>query len=191
MREDARKHREELIEAASRAFARHGYDSSLQVVLDETYVTRGTLYRNFKDKDDLFVAVLEYEIEQIAEFVRLNAGQTGFFREYLRRQSSCASMHIPAFGKMPSNRLAQFIPSYKKKMDGIVSDVLEAARSAGDVRRDFSPKDLSLAVLMVAGPSIAGWKPSEKDIDQALRFLLDGLSGPNGGCDVDSSEKRL
>lgn len=180
MREDAKKHREELIVAASRAFARHGYESPLQVVLDETYLTRGTLYRNFKDKDELFIAVLQYELEQISEFVRSNASKAGFFKEYLRRQSACASMHVPAMGKMHSDQLAQFLPQYKAMMDEISGEVLAAAKRSSEIGEDFTRSDLSLVVLMVAGPSMVGWQPSEAALELALKFLFDGLSRTDG-----------
>jgi AcrR family transcriptional regulator len=52
--------REQLIEVATRQFARSGYDdTSIEAVLTEAGVSRGSLYHHFKGKDALFAAVLE------------------------------------------------------------------------------------------------------------------------------------
>jgi len=52
--------RAHLIEVATRLFTAHGYDgTSIELVLAETGVSRGSLYHHFKGKDALFWAVLE------------------------------------------------------------------------------------------------------------------------------------
>ena len=52
--------RAHLIEVATRLFAAHGYDgTSIEAVLAESGVSRGSLYHHFAGKDALFLAVLE------------------------------------------------------------------------------------------------------------------------------------
>jgi AcrR family transcriptional regulator len=52
--------RERLIEIATRLFATRGYDgTSIEAVLQESGVSRGSLYHHFAGKDALFGAVLE------------------------------------------------------------------------------------------------------------------------------------
>jgi AcrR family transcriptional regulator len=52
--------RAHLIDVATRLFAAHGYDgTSIETVLAESGVSRGSLYHHFKGKDALFWAVLE------------------------------------------------------------------------------------------------------------------------------------
>jgi AcrR family transcriptional regulator len=52
--------RAHLIEVATRLFATHGYDgTSIDTVLAESGVSRGSLYHHFQSKDALFLAVLE------------------------------------------------------------------------------------------------------------------------------------
>jgi AcrR family transcriptional regulator len=52
--------REHLIEVATRLFAERGYeDTSIETVLQEASVSRGSLYHHFKNKEALFEAVLE------------------------------------------------------------------------------------------------------------------------------------
>jgi AcrR family transcriptional regulator len=52
--------RAHLIEIATRLFASRGYeDTSIEAVLDEAGVSRGSLYHHFASKEALFEAVLE------------------------------------------------------------------------------------------------------------------------------------
>jgi AcrR family transcriptional regulator len=52
--------RAHLIDVATRLFATHGYDgTSIETVLAESGVSRGSLYHHFQSKDALFWAVLE------------------------------------------------------------------------------------------------------------------------------------
>jgi AcrR family transcriptional regulator len=52
--------RAHLIEVATRLFATHGYDgTSIEAVLAESGVSRGSLYHHFPGKEALFLAVFE------------------------------------------------------------------------------------------------------------------------------------
>jgi AcrR family transcriptional regulator len=52
--------RAHLIEVATRLFAAHGYEgTSIEAVLAESGVSRGSLYHHFAGKEALFMAVLE------------------------------------------------------------------------------------------------------------------------------------
>src|SRR2546428_4110490 len=65
--EHAADTRHALVLAARRTFARLGYAStSLDDVCDRARVTKGALYHHFRNKEDLFAAVLD-EVE--ADFV--------------------------------------------------------------------------------------------------------------------------
>jgi AcrR family transcriptional regulator len=81
---------EEILEAAAKLFAEHGYaDTDTQLLADELGVGKGTLYRYFRSKRDLFlaaadrvmrkllqeidtgIAAIEDPLDQIAEAVRI------------------------------------------------------------------------------------------------------------------------
>ncbi len=58
--ERGRATRAHLIEVATRLFAEHGYDgTSIDAVLTESGVSRGSLYHHFPGKEALFWAVME------------------------------------------------------------------------------------------------------------------------------------
>src|SRR5262245_34882164 len=58
--ERGRASREQLVDVATRLFAARGYEAtSIEAVLQETGMSRGSLYHHFAGKDALFSAVLE------------------------------------------------------------------------------------------------------------------------------------
>jgi AcrR family transcriptional regulator len=62
--------RAHLVDVATRLFAEHGYDgTSIEAVLVEAGVSRGSLYHHFRGKDALFWAVLEAVGSRIAQQV--------------------------------------------------------------------------------------------------------------------------
>ena len=57
---------EEILEAAARLFARRGYSQTeTQVLADKLRVGKGTLYRYFSDKEELYLALLERASRQL------------------------------------------------------------------------------------------------------------------------------
>jgi len=55
-----------ILEKASPVFNKHGFaGSSLAAICAATGMTKGSIYANFKDKDELGVAVFDYQKEQI------------------------------------------------------------------------------------------------------------------------------
>lgn len=62
--------RQQLLAAATRAFARAGYtDTGLDDVTTEAGITRAILYRHFESKADLYRAVLDLASTRLAETV--------------------------------------------------------------------------------------------------------------------------
>lgn len=62
----AASRREEILDAAARLFARHGYaDTDTQLLADELGVGKGTLYRYFPSKRDLFLATVDRVMREL------------------------------------------------------------------------------------------------------------------------------
>jgi AcrR family transcriptional regulator len=58
--------RERLIEAAQKAFVRHGFDaSSVERIAEDAGFSRGAFYSNFRGKDELFIAVLQAKRQEV------------------------------------------------------------------------------------------------------------------------------
>lgn len=63
--------REQLLVAASRVFARHGFHAtSLEAVADEAGFSRGAVYYNFADKEEFFLELLDLRCAERARDIR-------------------------------------------------------------------------------------------------------------------------
>ena len=70
MRKDAQANRERLLEAADRMFREHGVEVSVGEIADAAGVGRGTLFRNFRNKNELIAAVLSERLSEVLAYGR-------------------------------------------------------------------------------------------------------------------------
>lgn len=70
------RRRREIIEVATRHFAHKGFhDTDLQVLADELGVGKGTVYRYFPSKDELFLATVDFGMQQLKQSVDQSASE--------------------------------------------------------------------------------------------------------------------
>ncbi|MDE3130347.1 MAG: TetR/AcrR family transcriptional regulator [Acidobacteriota bacterium] len=67
MRKDAQRNRERLLEAADTMFRERGVEVSVGEIADAAGVGRGTLFRNFRNKDELIAAVLVVRLGEVLD----------------------------------------------------------------------------------------------------------------------------
>ena len=66
----ADRRREEILDAAVKLFARHGFtETDTQVLADKLQVGKGTLYRYFPSKEELFLAAVDRVMRQMRHTV--------------------------------------------------------------------------------------------------------------------------
>src|ERR1022692_1357490 len=91
--------RDYLLEAAARVFAEHGYHgASLDQVAAVAGFTKGAVYSNFKNKDDLFLALIE----------------AAYSREMTALKETLEHSDVP-----PEARLGDFVGLIRHEMDHI------------------------------------------------------------------------
>ena len=76
--------RERILATAWSLFAAEGYaEVSMQTIADAAKVNKATLYHHFRDKEQLIVAVLEYDFEQMRSAIERSIQADGSFRSHL------------------------------------------------------------------------------------------------------------
>src|SRR5215831_8525437 len=67
--EDLKSRRqEEILDVSAKVFARHGFpNTDVQVIADQLGVGKGTIYRYFPTKRDLFLATIERGVRRLQE----------------------------------------------------------------------------------------------------------------------------
>jgi len=78
--------RQAILDAAAGAFARDGYDGvSLRAVAEAVGLSHGAIYGYFKDKDELFEALVQQSFDQLTATLRAIPGRGGDPVRFLKR----------------------------------------------------------------------------------------------------------
>ncbi|WP_372665101.1 TetR/AcrR family transcriptional regulator [Amycolatopsis kentuckyensis] len=177
-RADAQRNVDSLLEAAKRVFATSGVDAPAKEITDLAGLGVGTLYRHFPQRADLVAAVLQREIDVLADagpVISAGHAPETALREWLRRYTElvgtkrglATALHSgdPAFDALPGY--------FMERMEPVLAALLEAAAAAGAVRTDVSAKDLLHAVALLCQPV----RGEDLEYNQRMvAILADGLS---------------
>jgi AcrR family transcriptional regulator len=166
LRADAERNRGLVLEAARSVFAEHGLEAGVAEVAERAGVGVATIFRRFPTKDDLLAAILEDRVREITELARASSS----FRDFM---FEAAAVHMADRGFCDSVDGAVFerpaLVRGRDEVRAIVSELLEAAQAAGEIRPDFMVDDVPIVLLGVARAAPRdSWR-------RYLGFALDGL----------------
>ena len=85
LRADARRNRDQLVDAAGALFAERGPDVPMEEIARRAGVGVGTLYRRFPDRDALVRAVAYESLQRVVANARSAAGEPDVRRAALPR----------------------------------------------------------------------------------------------------------
>ena len=157
--------RAEILEAARRAFARHGYEGATVKVLEaETGLSRGAIFHHFRDKDALFLALAEDDAASMAETVAAH-GLVQVMRDLQDKDAGWLGVQLEVRRRLRTDPdFAAKWSEHQSAITGATTARLQRQRKAGVVR-----DDVPLPILV-----------------DFLRLVLDGLvSGLAAGMPTD------
>ncbi len=177
-RADATRNREQLLKAASRAFASAGAELSMRAIAREAGVGIATLYRHFPTRESLVEAVYR---DQVAG---LTAGARELLAEFpppaaLRRWMDLFGHWIAAKNGMLGTLLAMIESGEiahahtQAELLAAIDHILDAGRATGELRPDVTAEDIAaslIGIFTVARPPEHGARAS-----RLLNILMDGL----------------
>lgn len=189
---DARESRERAIEEATRLFVEHGYHGiSMREIAEQVGVSKAGLYYHFRDKEDLFLAILTANIEQIEAIVGQARAQETTTRGRIARILAEIGARAPeqrAIIRLASQELGQispqarqtFVQLYHQKFTGQIEAVLAEGIGLGELR----PLDPRLATWILLGmmfpffyPANAQHlAPAEQSIELMISIFFDGVA---------------
>jgi len=144
--------RAEILEVAEKLFASGRFhEVTLDDIAREAKVGKGTIYRYFKDKDDLFFQTLTVGFDELCGLLERNIPESAPFEEQLL--SACRQIHAFFEGRRPTvqmmagqeNRLAhrgrfrQRFSAHRERLDAAIAAIIARGVAEGKVRRDIPP----------------------------------------------------
>ena len=175
LRKDAARNRAALIEAASHCMRAEGGDVPMEAIAERAGVTRGTIYRNFPDRQAMYQAVLDSDLEQLIEKIdRQSEAEPLAFIRLMAEMMMVYEKFLHLLARMPDFRACEAQP----RMVAAISGPLHRAQMLGLIRPDLDGQSILIACRMLAGhvgldnPSIAA-----DPFQQRFELLLLGIAG--------------
>ncbi|MGW7252650.1 TetR/AcrR family transcriptional regulator [Streptomyces sp. NPDC054834] len=182
-RADALRNRERIVAAAREMFVEFGPDVPLDEIARRAGVGNATVYRNFPDRDALVREVVCSVIDRTVRAAEEALAETGDAFEALARFThTAADERISALCPMVSTTFDQNHPDLeaaRQRVEQIVEEVMDRAKTAGQLRPDVGAGDLLLAVSQLSRPPAGtGCLSIDRFVHRHLQLFLDGLRAP-------------
>jgi AcrR family transcriptional regulator len=178
LRADATRNRDQLLKAASRAFASAGTEPSMRAIAREAGVGIATLYRHFPTRESLVEAVYRDQV------TRLTAGARELLAELpppaaLRRWMDLFGDWIAAKNGMLGTLLAMIESGEiahaqtQAKLFAAIDGILSAGRATGELRSDVTAEDIAASLIGIF--TVAPPPGHDTRASRLLNILMDGL----------------
>lgn len=198
LRVDAQRNLEHVLRAAREVFGELGYGAPMEDVARRARVGVGTVYRRFPSKDVLVRRIAEEETARLTEQARAALGQEdeawSALSRFLRTSvASGAGRLLPpqVLQVQPAGAEEARVPQQRGAAEDaasgagitalleVVGQLVERARTAGELRADVSVADV-LLVIATAAPSLPDPAHQAAASARLLDILLDGLRSRPG-----------
>jgi AcrR family transcriptional regulator len=185
--------RSALLEAAAQGLSRHGYGNLvLEQVAAQAGYTRGALYHQFADKEDLALAVVAWveetwyaamaplfddDADPFAALLAVARGHALYCRRDVARVM--LTLRVELAGQ--DHPVARAVDAAGRRVVSDVARLIASARDDGAIAADLEPQVLALALVSTLEGlviSMAGHEPA--DVELAERLVRGVLGLPPG-----------
>ena len=185
--------RSALLESAARGLSRYGYGNLvLEQVAREAGYTRGALYHQFKDKEDLALAVVEWadetwrrevggpveqEPDPVAALIALARGHAVLCRRDIARVRMALKIEFSGQDHPVGRELERVSEALVKRC----ARLIEAGRRDGSIPPGPPPRAVALALVgAIEGTviALAGRAPHDEQLAARAAAGVLGLEGP-------------
>ncbi|WP_329410920.1 TetR/AcrR family transcriptional regulator [Streptomyces sp. NBC_00704] len=182
-RADALRNRERIVTAAREMFTEFGPDVPLDEIARRAGVGNATVYRNFPDRDALVREVVCSVLDRTVRAGQVALDETGdAFGALERFVHAAADERISALCPMVSSTFDEHHPDLeaaRERVERIIEEVMDRAKSAGQLRPDVGVGDLMIVVAQLSRPPAGTACPSvDRFVHRHLQLFLDGLRAP-------------
>ncbi|UUU25374.1 TetR/AcrR family transcriptional regulator [Streptomyces sp. DSM 40750] len=186
MRADAVRTRKALLKAAAEVFAEHGAEGSVAQIAARAGIGKGTVFRHFPTKEDLFAAIISEEIDGLVAVGRQQAEQADADAALLQFMSAGVDLYANNRALAEALRMVSDVrhPEIQAGQEQLIATAESLARRAqrdGSLRADLNGQDVMLLIcgvyytaapLLAADPS--AWR-------RYLRLTFDGMCATGTG----------
>ena len=177
-RADARRNRERVLAAAEAVFAESGLKAPVEEVARRAGVGVGTVCRNFATKQALIEAVVGAMYDTLlldAEAALADPDPARAFEQFVTGLPAFQARHRALADQMANESQLESTTGPKDKVLRAVSELVARAQSAGAIRADIGPGDVSMLFSGVAHVTAVAGELQPVLRERFVRIILDGL----------------
>jgi AcrR family transcriptional regulator len=184
--------REKILETAKSLFIQHGYHAlAMRQIAEALEVSKPALYYHFKDKEELFLAILRLYLDEMENTLDQIAGRSVSstdkirdFMEYILQQPpgqrAIIRLASQEMGQLSDLARKSFEKIYQEKFIGKIETLLRAGMDAGE----FNPVRPEVATWALLGIMYPYFYPAnsgdgnlpEEVIEQIIRIYMSGIT---------------
>jgi AcrR family transcriptional regulator len=154
----AERTRQYIIETTAPLFNTKGYEgTSLSDLMEATGLTKGSLYGNFRDKEEISIEAFRYSIGKVKEMVKKELDGVLTYKKQLAALLDFYAKYVfnpPIPGGCPLLNTAVEADDYHTSMRKVVtkellstvdflSSLIKGGMKAGEFKKNIKPKDLA------------------------------------------------
>lgn len=154
MQSKAERTSRHIIATTAPIFNRNGYAAtSMSSITNATGMTKGAIYGNFRNKEELAVEAFRYNVKRVLRKVREHQESsssplqkllliTDFYRNYYdfsRDIGGCPIINIGVDANHQNEKLLEGVRNIIRKIERSLADIIEEGRSLGELKPDIDP----------------------------------------------------
>ncbi len=192
--EKSEKTRKYIIEVASPIFNRKGYSgTSLSDVLDGTGLTKGSIYGNFRNKDELALAALEYNFTRVSGLI-LSAVKAGgnacdrlvafaeTYRKFLdtaMQSGGCPVMNAAVDSDDGNPLIKRKVDSFIRLWHSTIAKIIKDGKKIGEIRQDADEDVFAALFISLIEGSLMLSKTTGKNkyVNHAVDHVISMVEG--------------
>ena len=174
MRADAEQNRARILAAAVTALAESS-DATMNSIARRAGVGQGTMYRHFPNRETLLLAVYRQDVQAVidaAPALLARYPPAEALRRWFDRLASYGRIKHGVAQAVEAATRADLSSAWYGPVTGAITQLLEAGRTAGQIRVDVDADEVLLLVGFLWRLDNDGW---EKRAAHLLDVVMDGL----------------
>lgn len=180
LRADAARNRRRILDAAAEVFAERGLDASTAEIARRAGVGEATLYRRFPTKDDLTIAIVQEQMDEVIAIAAECLEDSDPWRGLERFMTVVVERQVSNRGTLDAVKAhcaarPELDPHRTQAME-MTNRLVRRAQEAGVVRGDITGQDLGLLTTAAASTSGLPFPGLREDLwKRYLGVILDGM----------------
>jgi len=170
-----------ILIAAEKLFAKRGYEGvSMQQIAADASISKANIYHHFKSKDELYLAVLKYALQDMNELLATLQHIDGTSTEQLARFSAEHLKHINTKSSISKLILREMLDGGSSRgqelAEQVFADYFSLLRSLlckcqdrGEIRRDIDPDHMAAALAGMNVFLFQSWSSLQHFPDHAFK----------------------